>query len=100
MPRKDRRPPRPGAVMADRRGPHRPRSPDERRPDALWIYGLHPVLAALANPRRAIKRLVATPNALARLASAGATLPLPPEETTPRLLRWQGQGCGIGRAHV
>jgi 23S rRNA (guanosine2251-2'-O)-methyltransferase len=73
-------------VKADRRGPYRPRSPDERRPDALWIYGLHPVLAALANPRREIKRLVATPNAIARLTAAGATLPLPPEETTPRLL--------------
>src|SRR3990172_6583430 len=45
-----------------------------------------PFPAARANPRRAIKRVVATPNALARLTAAGATLPLPPEETTPRLL--------------
>jgi 23S rRNA (guanosine2251-2'-O)-methyltransferase len=64
----------------------RPRTPDERRPDVLWIYGLHPVLAALANERRKILRILATPNALARLVEAGATLPLPPEETTPRQL--------------
>jgi 23S rRNA (guanosine2251-2'-O)-methyltransferase len=64
----------------------RPRTPDERRPDVLWIYGLHPALAALANKRRKILRIVATPNALARLAEAGATLPLSAEETTPRLL--------------
>jgi 23S rRNA (guanosine2251-2'-O)-methyltransferase len=77
----------------DRNRPHhrrderfRPRSPDERRPDALWIYGLHPVLAALANPQRTVKRIVATPNALARLTAAGATLPLTPEESTPKLL--------------
>lgn len=61
-----------------------PRSPSERRADVLWIYGLHPVLAALANPRREIRRLVATPNALARLAAAGAELGLTPEESTPR----------------
>jgi 23S rRNA (guanosine2251-2'-O)-methyltransferase len=60
------------------------RSPAERRPDALWIYGIHPVQAALANPRRTIRRILATPNALARLTEAGATLPNAPEETTPR----------------
>ena len=62
------------------------RSPAERRPDALWIYGIHPVIAALANPRREVRRIVATPNALARLAEAGATFALAPEEATPRLL--------------
>ncbi len=76
----------------DRRtGNHRrtrfpPRSPAERRPDSLWIYGIHPVLAALANPRREIRRIVATPNALTRLTEAGATFAVTPEETTPRLL--------------
>jgi 23S rRNA (guanosine2251-2'-O)-methyltransferase len=44
------------------------------------------VLAALANPRREIKRIVASPNALSRLAEAGANLRVAPEETTPRLL--------------
>ncbi len=65
---------------------HRPRSPAERRPDSLWIYGLHPVLAALANPGRGVRRIVATPNALARLTAAGATLPFEAEESTPKAL--------------
>jgi len=52
----------------------------------LWIYGLHPVLAALANSRRDVRRLVATPNALARLLSAGAEIGITPEEATPRAL--------------
>jgi 23S rRNA (guanosine2251-2'-O)-methyltransferase len=63
----------------------RPRSPAERRPDALWVYGIHPVLAALANPRRKIRRLLATHNALARLVEAGATPPAH-EDTSPREL--------------
>ena len=71
-------------VEADRRQSQRP--PAERRADTLWLYGIHPVLAALANPRRKILRIMATQNALARLTEAGAKLPLPPEETTPRNL--------------
>jgi 23S rRNA (guanosine2251-2'-O)-methyltransferase len=90
MPRNDRQRPRPPFSPASSRnkrpGTYHRRSPDERRPDALWIYGIHPVLAALANPRREIRRVVATKNALARLAEAGAVLPLTAEETTPRLL--------------
>lgn len=86
MDQKDRkRPPRP--FRKDGGQKHwRPRTPDERRPDVLWIYGLHPAIAALANERRRILRIVATPNALTRLAEAGATLPLAPEEATPRHL--------------
>ena len=64
----------------------RPRSPAERRPDSLWIYGIHPVLAALDNPRRRVLRMLATPNALARLTEAGAAFSLRAEETTPKLL--------------
>jgi 23S rRNA (guanosine2251-2'-O)-methyltransferase len=64
----------------------RSRSPAERRPDSLWIYGIHPVLAALANPRRKVLRILATPNALTRLSEAGAALSVTPEETTPKLL--------------
>ena len=65
---------------------HPPRSPADRRPVALWIYGIHPVLAALANPRRKIRRLVATKNALARLTDAGAKIPAIAEEAAPRIL--------------
>jgi len=68
---------------------HGARSSEDGRPDALWIYGIHPVLAALANPRRKVTRMLATPNALARLKEAGATLPKAVEETTPRLLDHQ-----------
>jgi len=60
------------------------RSPSERRAEALWVYGIHPVLAALANPRRKVLRVLATPNALTRLAEAGAKLPMAPEEVSPR----------------
>ncbi len=45
---------------------------------------MHPVLAALANPARSVKRVIATANALTRLEAAGASLPLPPEEVHPR----------------
>jgi 23S rRNA (guanosine2251-2'-O)-methyltransferase len=68
------------------RPPYAPKSPAERRPEGLWIYGIHPVLAALANPRRTVRRIVVTPNAMARLADAGATFATPVEESTPRLL--------------
>jgi 23S rRNA (guanosine2251-2'-O)-methyltransferase len=66
------------------RSPYGPRSPAERRPDALFVYGIHPVLSALSNPRRTVRRIIATPNALARLIAAGAALPVPPEEASPR----------------
>jgi 23S rRNA (guanosine2251-2'-O)-methyltransferase len=69
-------------IEEQRRQARRP--PAERRPDSLWVYGIHPALAALANPRRTIRRILATPNALTRLAEAGATLPSAPEDTTPR----------------
>jgi 23S rRNA (guanosine2251-2'-O)-methyltransferase len=85
MTRSAHRFPRPGDRGAGRR-PFRPVSPAERRPDALFIYGIHPVLAALANPRRRVRRLLATPNALARLNEAGAAPAVAAEETTPRHL--------------
>ena len=42
------------------------------------------MLAALANPRRKVRRILATTNALARLTAAGATFPAAPEPATPR----------------
>ena len=71
-------------VEADRKMAQR--SPAERRAESLWLYGIHPVLAALANPRRKILKIMATQNALARLTDAGAKLPLPAQETSPRNL--------------
>ena len=71
------------------RGPAR-RSfrPDRARDDddAVLLYGWHPVTAALANPARRIRRLLATENALRRLADDGIVLPLTPELVRPDAL--------------
>lgn len=69
-----------------RRPPHPPRSPAERRPDRLYIYGIHPALAALANPRRRVLQVIATANAAARLQELGAQLPATVEAASPREL--------------
>ena len=42
-------------------------------PDRVWLYGRHPVLAALRNPERRCRRLAATKNAAAWLAEQGWT---------------------------
>lgn len=44
-----------------------------KRPRSLWLYGLHAVTAALANPRRTVIRVIATVEGEARLKEAGAT---------------------------
>jgi len=79
-------------AMSQRRSHHgdrrRPggghRGAPDRRGEAHLIYGFHPVLAALANPGRTVRRVIGTANALARLAEAGARLPVAPEEAGPR----------------
>jgi len=50
------------------RGESRPRS--EGKPESgLWLYGLHAVRAALANPRRKVKRAVLTARAAEEIGS-------------------------------
>jgi len=46
-----------------------------RRSSEIWIYGHHPVAAALANPDRKVLRLVATPEAAAKLGEVSAIPP-------------------------
>ena len=66
--------------------PKKPLPPAENPPDGqVRLYGIHTVRAALDNPRRKIKRMLATRNALERLgvADAGA-LPFAAEIVEPR----------------
>src|ERR1700754_1052729 len=50
------------------------------------LYGLHTVKAALENPRRRIRHLWTTENALRRLQEDGAPIPMQPEMVRPDML--------------
>lgn len=67
---------------------HRPRPdipPGEAAADGLLrLYGLHTVRAALENPRRSIRRMLVTRNALERLEIGENPLPFPVEIVEPR----------------
>ena len=52
----------------------------------VYLYGIHTVRAALDNPRREKRTLLATPNALARLKEGGPTGTLHVREVTPKEL--------------
>lgn len=74
---------RPGH-QARREPTFRPQPPATRPPrqTGLWLYGIHPVAAALANPRRHCRRLLLTEEAerqLAPLLSSAAHMPAQPE---------------------
>jgi 23S rRNA (guanosine2251-2'-O)-methyltransferase len=63
--------------------PYRRNERRERAADSIILYGWHTVTAALANPARHIRRLLATENAARRLAEEGIALPVPPEIVRP-----------------
>src|SRR5215831_6630882 len=50
------------------------------------LYGWHTVKAALENPARHIRRLLATENAIRRLADDGVVLPVEPELVRPDVI--------------
>ncbi|MGL1400046.1 RNA methyltransferase substrate-binding domain-containing protein, partial [Vibrio parahaemolyticus] len=47
--------------------------------DTVVLYGWHTVIAALANPNREIRKLLATENAARRLTEEGVKLRVEPE---------------------
>jgi 23S rRNA (guanosine2251-2'-O)-methyltransferase len=71
--------PRDKSRFAPRPKPVRPGIPE----GMAILYGWHTVAAALANPRRTIRQIIATENAARRLAEEGLALPVPPEIVRP-----------------
>ena len=49
-------------------GPRPGNEPERERPTGLWLYGTHAVEAALINPRRHVKRILATTTAMEGMA--------------------------------
>ena len=71
--------------MSINKFPPRPRHDPDDGP--VYLYGLHTVRAALDNPRRIKRELLATPNALIRLKDGGSDIgKLPVKTVTPKEL--------------
>jgi len=70
--------------MSRNKFPPKPKYDPDTGP--VYLYGLHTVRAALDNPRRERKALLATPNALGRLRETGDIGRVPITETTPKEL--------------
>ena len=62
----------------------------------VFLYGLHTVELALANPRRRVHAIYATRNARARLEERGVTFPVEPEEVA---VRWIDGRVGEDAVH-
>jgi 23S rRNA (guanosine2251-2'-O)-methyltransferase len=75
---------RPGGHRHPRRDRHTARSDESGA--AVILYGWHTVTAALANPARHIRRLLASENAIRRLNEEGIALPIAPEVVRPDAL--------------
>jgi 23S rRNA (guanosine2251-2'-O)-methyltransferase len=61
----------------------RPSERSSERDGGIILYGWHTVTAALANPVRHIRKILATENALRRLADDGIKLPVEPQLVRP-----------------
>jgi 23S rRNA (guanosine2251-2'-O)-methyltransferase len=76
-----------GAARGRDGGRHGGRRERSDRPDGPAIlYGWHTVTAALANPRRRIRKLLLTENAARRLAEESIDTRVPPEIVRPNLI--------------
>jgi 23S rRNA (guanosine2251-2'-O)-methyltransferase len=78
---------KPRARHQGSRGPQAQRERRRGEPgDAVILYGWHTVTAALANPARRIRKLLATENAMRRLTEEGITPQVTPELVRPDIL--------------
>ena len=73
------RKPRDKSRFAPKPKPARPGIPE----GVVILYGWHTVAAALANPRRKVRKIFATENGAHRLTSEGLVLPVAPEIARP-----------------